>query len=147
MLMLLAVSAGAFAAMAATGYKPFTYKNFRMELPAGTDVNITSRNAVMKNPRLGLGFTLSVEKDVKATPDRAMRLCNALVREMDVKHGSEAWRVTVGGMKGARAEGMIEGARVSLLVLCTGSGYLRMVAIDGGGASAQVDHTLKSIRR
>lgn len=147
LLTLVLISAGALIASAASGYNPFNYKNFRMELPVGTHTDVTASKAVMKNSRLRLGFTLTVQKDAKASSDRAMRLCNALVREMDVKHGSEAWRVTVGGMKGAMAEGVIEGSRITLLVLCTGSGYLKLIAIDNGGNATRVDHVMKSIRR
>ncbi len=144
---LVLISAGALIASAASGYTPFSYKNFRLELPSGTHTSVTAAKAVMKNSPLRLGFTLIVDKDAKASSDRAMRLCNALVREMDVKHGSEAWRVTVGGMKGAMAEGVIEGSRISLLVLSTGSGYLKLIAIDSGSNATCVDHVMKSVRR
>ncbi len=146
-LMLMASMVPALRAAEEVDYSPFDYQGFRMDLPMNTSVEMTSKEAVLKNPELGVGFSLKLEKDAKADADRAYKLCEALVKDMDVKSAADVQRVTIAGLKGAMTTGSIEGANLSLLVLSTGDGYLKLVGISSPDQAAIVAHVIGSLTR
>lgn len=128
-------------------YGPFEYQGFELQIPMNTETHLTAKEATLKNPGLHVGFSLKIEADKKASPTRAMQLCQALVRDMDVKQAAEVKAVSISGMQGAMTRGSIEGASISLLVLDTGGHYLKLVGISPAQQEGIVEHVIGSLKR
>lgn len=122
----------------------FDYQGFTMQVPAGCEVNLTTKEAVLKCGDGTFGMSVKVEKDKGASAEAAVEMCRRMVRELDVKD-SKITKVMIHGMQGGKLEGTTEGAPVSVLILATKGKYIKVVVINTPEHADWVNITLDSL--
>ena len=128
-------------------YMPVDYNGFGLELPAGVVVTETAKEALYRDPAHGLGISLKVDKDRKATARSAREECVRLARDMEFKGGDGVRTIDIDGMKGAMTTGTVENENLTLVVLDTGGAYLKLLSITPPEHTDILDHVIHSLHR
>lgn len=128
----------------ANWFIPLNYGGFDFEIPAGSVVQKDSKLLVkypdgsfgisMENEAVGLDQKIAFEK----------------VRSYATRYGlkdPKSEKVTVGGVKGARADGMLENHKVTILILPVGDQQVTTVLMATPNRTDWAEHFISSLKR
>ncbi|MCM1320331.1 MAG: hypothetical protein NC217_08135 [Muribaculaceae bacterium] len=127
-------------------FSKFEYQGFSMMIPANNEIEMTTKEAIVKCIDGTFGMSVKVEKDSKASAAAAVQMCQRMVTDLDVKNAKVS-RVIIHGMQGGRLEGVTEGAPINVVILDTGKQYLKMVIINTPDHADWVNITIDSINK
>lgn len=122
----------------------FDYQGYTMSVPAGVQIDITGKEAILKSDDGTFGMSLKVEADKGASQSKALEMCRRMVTDLDVKN-AQISRVSIHGLNGARLEGITEGAPISMLILAAHHQYLKMVIINTPEHTSWASVTMDSL--
>lgn len=130
--------------VAETGFSAFSYQGFDMLVPAGSQVEMTGKEAVLKTDDRRYGLSLKIETEADASPEAAVQLCSRMISELNIKN-AQLNRVMIHGMAGGRLQGTIEGALINVVVLDASRRYVKLIIITSPDLASWADRTIDSL--
>lgn len=120
------------------------YAGFGFEIPAGSIVEKGS-TLMARYPDGSFGVSMSNQEVRGSDQRRAFELCRMLATQMHLDN-PEVKKVTIGGVKGAKAVGGLEGRTVTVLILPTNDQELTTVIMASDNRQDWTDHFLRTMK-
>lgn len=128
----------------ANWFVPISYGGFDFEIPAGSIVEKNSK-LVVKYPDGSFGVSMENEA-IAGDQKMAFEKAKMYARQYKLAD-SKCERVNAGGIKGARAEGMLEKHKVTVLILPVDDQQVTTVIMATPERSEWAQHFVNSMKR
>lgn len=125
---------------------PFHYQGYVMQIPTDSQIEMNTKEAVIKNAKMKYGVSIKLEKDEKANLQRATTLCETLCKDLGLKD-AKIESAKYAGLSGVQAVGQLEGARVQVVLLDSGKSYMKIILITDPTESSLAATILSSLTR
>ena len=125
-------------------YIPLNYAGFDFEIPAGSLVDKGSK-IVVKYPDGTFGVSMENEA-LAANQKIAFEKARSYAKRYELKD-AHVDKVTIAGVKGAKAAGMLENHKVTILILPVNDQQLTTVLMATPERSEWANHFISSLKR
>ncbi len=129
----------------ANWYIPLNYAGFNFEIPAGSLVDKGSK-IVVKYPDGSFGISMENEEFRGGNQKIAYEKARSYVKRYELKD-AKVERVTVDGVKGAKASGMLEEHEVTVIILPVNDQQLTTVIMATPKRQEWAQHFYTSLKR
>lgn len=126
-------------------YIPLSYAGFNFEIPAGSLVDKGSK-IVVKYPDGSFGVSMENEEFRSGNQKIAFEKARSYAKRYELQD-AKVTKVTIDGVKGAQASGMLENHLVTILILPVNDQQLTTVIMATPNRQEWADHFLGSLKR
>ena len=126
-------------------YIPLSYGGFNFEIPAGSIVDKGSKITV-KYPDGSFGMSMENEEFRGGSQKIAYEKARSYAKRYELKD-AEVSKVTVGGVKGAKAVGQLENHQVTVIILPVNEQQVTTVLMATPNRTDWVNHFVQTMSR
>lgn len=129
----------------ASWYIPLSYGGFNFEIPAGSLVEKNSK-IVVKYPDGSFGVSMENEEFRGGNQKIAYEKAKSYVKRYELKD-AKVERITIDGVKGAKASGMLEEHEVTVMILPVNDQQLTVVIMATPNRQEWAQHFYTSLKK